>query len=165
MKNFILSLFIVLFLIQLSYGQNKTKSDNLLKISTELSQQWQIDSDSAKIIAKKKNIPIYQIFEDGTIISLKRFSNQIPIYYETNNLNSAKTISTNKLWNNTFGFDLSGNGETLGLWDGGAVLSTHNELTQRVTQRDNTTTMVAHSTHVAGTMIARGMVEIGRAHV
>jgi hypothetical protein len=45
----------------------------------------------------------------------------------------------------------------LGIWDGGAVLGTHQELTGKVTQRDGNTTSSNHATHVAGTMIASGV--------
>ena len=46
---------------------------------------------------------------------------------------------------------------TVGEWDGGAVLATHQELSGRVTQQDGETTASYHATHVAGTIIASGV--------
>ena len=47
----------------------------------------------------------------------------------------------------------------LGVWDGGAVRTTHNEFNtgdNLVIQRDNSLNLNDHATHVSGTMIARG---------
>lgn len=84
-----------------------------------------------------------------------------PHYYVMENLNAAKTVSTNKVWpGGGHGYSLTGSGTTLGklgLWDGGGVLTTHQELTGRVTQMDSPIGTNSHSTHVAGTMIATGV--------
>ncbi len=98
-----------------------------------------------------------------------------PLFYETNNLGAAQTSRTDRLWpGGGLGLDLHGqrltfccfngpNGSQpffydtkLGIWDGGAVRGTHQELTGRVTQRDGNATNSNHATHVAGTMIASG---------
>ena len=44
----------------------------------------------------------------------------------------------------------------LGLWDGGSPLLTHVEFAGRILQNDNAD-ISDHSTHVAGTMIAKGI--------
>jgi hypothetical protein len=84
-----------------------------------------------------------------------------PRYYQMLNLNAAKTLSTNKVWpDGGYGFSLTGSttllGE-LGIWDGGGVRTTHQELTGRATQMDTPGGTSGHSTHVAGTMIASGV--------
>ena len=98
-----------------------------------------------------------------------------PLYYETSNLGAAQTSRTNRLWpGGGLGLNLSGQRMTLccisgpngsqpyfydpkaGIWDGGGVRATHQELVGRVTQRDAVTTSDNHATHVAGTMIASG---------
>ena len=85
-----------------------------------------------------------------------------PFYYGTHNLTAAKTVSTDKVWpGGGYGFSLSGSGTALGrlgVWDGAGVRTTHNELTGRVTQVDSTASQSYHSTHVAGTMVAAGVV-------
>jgi hypothetical protein len=84
-----------------------------------------------------------------------------PFYYQTVNLNAAKTVNTNKVWpGGGYGHALTGSGTAVGemcLWDAGAVLSTHQELTGRVTQVDSPAETHFHSTHVAGTMMAGGV--------
>ena len=98
-----------------------------------------------------------------------------PLFYETNNLGAAQTSRTDRLWSGgSLGLNLNGQRLTLcclngpngaqpffystklGIWDGGAVRGTHQELTGRVTQMDGNTTNSNHATHVAGTMIASG---------
>lgn len=74
------------------------------------------------------------------------------------NLNAAKTVSTNKVWPaGILGLNLTGSGTTLAVWDGGKVRATHQEFGGRVTQKDGATSLNAHATHVAGTMIASGV--------
>ena len=51
--------------------------------------------------------------------------------------------------------DLTGAGITVGVWDGGAVRSTHQEFNDRVTVVDSVA-FSDHATHVAGTIGARG---------
>ena len=88
---------------------------------------------------------------------IKRVENGIPKYNITDNINAAKTISTNKLWSGSgFGYSLSGSGVTLGEWDGGLVLTSHQEFGGRVTAPD-AAALSTHSTHVAGTMVAAGV--------
>jgi len=81
-----------------------------------------------------------------------------PVYYCTNNLATAWTISTDNVWpGGVDGLSLSGNnGVNLGLWDSGGVRSTHVELTGRVAQIDNPSALANHSTHCAGTLISAG---------
>ncbi len=45
----------------------------------------------------------------------------------------------------------------LGIWDGGGVLTTHQEFGGRVTQMDSSSGTSGHATHVAGTMVAAGV--------
>ena len=57
-----------------------------------------------------------------------------------------------------YGFSLTGSGQILGIWDAGRVRGEHQEFaTNRVTQKDGATTNSNHATHVAGTMIAKGV--------
>lgn len=83
-----------------------------------------------------------------------------PVYYTTDNLNAAYTISTDDVWpGGSGGFSLDGS-ETLiwelGLWDEDSVRLTHQEFGGRVFQKDVPDAMSAHSTHVAGTLVASG---------
>lgn len=86
-----------------------------------------------------------------------------PKYVTTNNNTiAAATTRANQLWpGGSSGLNLSGSSANmknkLGIWDGGSVLATHQELTGRVTQKDNPSATSDHSTHVAGTMMASGV--------
>jgi len=52
----------------------------------------------AERFAREKGIPFRVEYENGKIIELRRISiNGIPRYYKTDNLNAAKTVSTNNL--------------------------------------------------------------------
>ncbi len=84
-----------------------------------------------------------------------------PKYYVTYNLESAQTIGVNKVWSGgASGFNLSGRGMKAHEWDGSGALSTHQEFTGRLTRKDglsNDPELSVHSTHVAGTIIAKGI--------
>jgi len=85
-----------------------------------------------------------------------------PAYYITDNIDAAETISTDEVWpGGSGGFSLTGSGTSPGElceWDAGGILLTHQELTGRVTQMDSPASTHYHSTHVAGTLIASGVV-------
>jgi len=83
-----------------------------------------------------------------------------PLYYLADNLNAARTIATNRLWpSGPSGLALTGENSagTLALWDTGAVLVSHQELTGRVELADDPSSTSAHATHIAGTLIASGV--------
>ena len=56
-------------------------------------------------------------------------------------------------------YSLDGTGLKVGVWDGGPVLGTHQELTGRITRKDVAASIAAddHATHVAGTIGATGV--------
>ncbi len=109
--------------------------------------------------AEENGVAIDTFFEDGrkrTIIDIKDGK---PLYYQTYNVNAGKSSETQKLWpGGDLGLDLTGSGlpRSIGIWDGGAVLATHQEFGGRVKLGDNVATN-NHASHVAGTMIASGV--------
>ncbi|MFH1011262.1 MAG: S8 family serine peptidase [bacterium] len=82
-----------------------------------------------------------------------------PVYYMIENLNAARTLSTDDVWpGGSAGYSLTGTGtDYLGIWDAGGVLLTHQEFGGRVVQMDSPSATHYHSTHVAGTMVAAGV--------
>ncbi len=84
-----------------------------------------------------------------------------PHYYTTDNVIAARTVSTDKVWpGGGYGYSLTGSGTALGklgIWDGGGVLTTHQEFGGRVTQMDSPGGTSTHATHVAGTLVAGGV--------
>ena len=77
------------------------------------------------------------------------------IYYITCNLNAAISTGANRLHDDPYSLD--GSGLTVGIWDAGEVLDTHQEFDNRVTIIDSSGPD-DHSTHVAGTIGAKGSV-------
>lgn len=123
------------------------------------------DANYAKAIslAKKNNWELTIITKNGgkaVLVGVDDFG--YPKYIATsNNSIAAATTRANQLWpGGSTGLNLSGSSPHLknkiGIWDGGAVLGTHVEMTGRITQKDNPASTDDHGTHVAGTMIASG---------
>lgn len=128
------------------------KTDSIL--NSKFNQDWQ------QYTLSNPQIPATFTNKKGNEFSFDGFgSNQQPQFIQTcNNLDAAKTLGTQKLWNGgSLGLNLSGSGmNLLGMWDGGAARTTHQELAGRVTVMDGAT-LSAHSTAVAGNLIATGI--------
>ncbi|MHC4418774.1 MAG: hypothetical protein ACYSU6_09345, partial [Planctomycetota bacterium] len=77
-------------------------------------------------------------------------------FYRTCNVNAAISVGAD-LIRNTPPYNLNGAGLTVGIWDGGAARATHQELLGRVAVLDGASSH-SHSTHVAGTIGAAGVV-------
>ncbi len=78
-----------------------------------------------------------------------------PVYTITNNMNAAITTAADRV-RDTFPFLVSGEGYTVGVWDGGSVRATHREFEGRV-NRVEVVELNSHATHVAGTIGAAGI--------
>ncbi len=76
--------------------------------------------------------------------------------YKTCNVNAAISIGAN-LIRNTLPYNVNGAGLIVGIWDGGAVRTTHQEFDGRVVVMDGASNL-SHSTHVGGTIGAAGVV-------
>ncbi|GAB4371554.1 MAG: hypothetical protein Kow0042_14360 [Calditrichia bacterium] len=142
------------------FAGDSTNTDRLLQMARQFERNFQIRQQQAIEVALEKGWPVREEYPDGSIIEIQGLApDGKPIYYVTQNLNAAKTISTDKVWpGGSAGLNLNGSGMIVGEWDGGAVRGTHQELTGRVTQVDGASSLSDHSTHVAGTMIASGVV-------
>ena len=128
----------------------------LKELSKQLDASWKSERAHAESLATILRMPIREDRPDGRTIELQGFEKGMPRYYATQNLNAARTISTVNVWSTGgLGYFLSGSGMTLGEWDAGQVLATHQELAGRVTSTQGA--LHFHSTHVAGTMIAAGI--------
>lgn len=136
-----------------------TKSNQLLEMGERMQTLNTLNRETALQMAQEKGWPIRSVLENGTVVELQKLDAfGKPVYYTTHNVDAAETVSTDMLWpGGSMGFSLTGAGMTVGEWDGGAVLGTHNELIARVTQVDGATNYSDHATHVAGTMIASGV--------
>ncbi len=117
------------------------KEDSALKSATLRLSLDQIDTLASKDAIQYIDLHI----KDLTINANKK----------VRNFKTAKDIQVSTLWGN--GYNLSGKGVSVGVVDGGRVLTTHQELSGRVHVEGNNPTVNRHSTHVAGTIGAKGI--------
>lgn len=131
-----------------------------------LQENFIIEQKELNETLAKSGQPRTMVSANGNFMEAKFLSNGLPVYVQTlNNTDAAKTISTNKVQpGGSLGLSLTGSGMTnrLGVWDGGAVLLTHQEFQSRAVQSDNPSSTSDHATHVAGTMVAGGVVANAR---
>lgn len=147
--------FFTLFLLLLTLAPAPRAQEKLETLSIDLERRAVMQRAEAESLARQLDFPIRAIAPDGTIRELKRLRNGIPVYFKTDNVIAGKTISTDKVYpGGVAGYNLTGSGITLGEWDGGGVRTTHQEFGGRVLLSQGA--LSAHSTHVAGTMIAAG---------
>jgi subtilisin-like proprotein convertase family protein len=117
-----------------------------------------IEKQKAVSFALKNNLPLRTVNVDGTVSEIMKIDpSGFPIYFQTENANAAK--STRASFLNTgggMGLDLNGQGMVARVWDGGTVRKSHVLFSGRVTVVDEptSTTYLAHSTHVTGTIMA-----------
>ena len=141
-------------------AQQLNQVDRLQQFANQKRLEWQRNKTAAESLALQLQLPLREEYPDGTVIEVIKIAHGIPLYYITHNANAAITTRTNHMWPGArLGLNLTGSGyDKLGEWDGGGVLTTHNELNGRVTQMDGNASPIDHSTHVAGTLIASGIV-------
>ena len=162
MKHFFTSLLSLLFLT--SFAQNipsSAQQANLKQLENKFQSLFETNQTPLQDYLKRTNQPARILKPNGGVQTVEYLSpTGMPIFYQTLNLGGARTVQTNKVWpGGIAGTSLTGNGMTnrLGIWDGGRVLTTHQEFGSRVSQIDGTTTLDDHATHVAGTMVATGV--------
>ncbi|MGG5506255.1 MULTISPECIES: S8 family serine peptidase, partial [unclassified Myroides] len=137
-----------------------------------------LEKQKAIALAKDSNITLGGVTKEGRMYSLQRvdeFGNYI--YYITHNEGSRITAKVNDVAaGGSLGLNLDGRGVTVGVWDGASALTTHVEFgdgkgASRVLAKDNIPNVAAldrsdlnqfvrgysHSTHVIGTIAARGI--------
>ncbi|HPR31218.1 MAG TPA: S8 family serine peptidase [Prolixibacteraceae bacterium] len=151
------TLFLMLFTFS-GFSQSKTNVDFLNTFSRNESQKFQAEKVKAERWAERNNKKV-RFAIDSILYELQYVGvDSIPQYYKTNNVVSAATISTNKVHPfGGMGLSLTGSGLTIREWDGGSALSTHQEFGARVTVADGSPVHY-HATHVAGTMMAAGVI-------
>ena len=113
---------------------------------------------------KVKNYKLQYRLLDSETNSLQRIYNGLPFFYSIENDESVATVRANSLQpNGILGLSLTGNGITAGVWDGGKVRHTHQELAgSKISFGDGALSPSAHSTHVTGTIVGSGIVPRAR---
>lgn len=156
------------FLLLISAGtlmaQQTYSQEHLIenkKMEEAFQKKFESQRSRAQTIAKEKGISLRNELPNGTIIEFAGFDERGNMLFDkTYNLGAGRTISTNKVWpGGAVGTSLTGAGmnNRLGVWDGGAVRTSHQEFQSRAIQVDGATAQSDHATHVAGTMVAGGV--------
>jgi hypothetical protein len=105
--------------------------------------------------AEQMNIPVRIEGPGHNVSILYDIRPEGPLYRKTLNTNAA--ISTGADLLNQTPYGLNGEGMTVGVWDAARARTNHVELAGKVTVGDSTTANDDHSTHVAGTIAAKGI--------
>jgi len=137
-------------------GVDLSKPGERERVVAEMRQIQESRKAEAERVAREKGWPIRVEAPNGStreIADLDERGN--PVYLITHNVNAAISTGANVLQASPY--SLNGLNLILGVWDGGSVRSTHQEFGSRVTIRDGGANN-EHATHVAGTMIAAGVV-------
>ncbi len=170
MKRYLLQLCLILLVSgngKLLAQANRISTEHLLTndekarladLGRKYENSYKANYSQALMAAKRNNWPLVMRDSSGNISVLHGLSpNGMPIYYTTANANAAVTIRTNKVYpGGGAGYNLTGKYRTLGIWDVGAVRTSHEEFGGRVVYKDNARTIESHPTHVAGTMVGAG---------
>ena len=160
-------IFCLFFVFQLSYSQNPearkkivSSYDQVKLDQLKVKQREESKIQEELILKYKKN----HRSADFSKLSLQRIYDGTPIFYTTENDESIVTIRANSLQpSGDLGLNLTGFGITAGVWDGGKVRETHQELSgSKIEFGDGATSFSAHSTHVTGTICAKGFVSKAR---
>ncbi|MDT8394434.1 MAG: PKD domain-containing protein [Bacteroidales bacterium] len=158
MKRVVLSFCLLLALAQV-FGQLTTNKSKLNSFSSEKANEFKAKKAEAIDYANRHNIPIIIESEKGLMELMYIDPYGQPQYYSTTNVNASATVSTDKVNSGGgYGYSLDGAGMTIHEWDAGGVLTSHQEYEGRAVQADNASGTHYHATHVAGTMIASGVV-------
>ncbi len=148
--------------VLLSTGQSfaqavhsREEFSRLQMLADRYRQEMDLRQQETDRLAVQRGYVVRQILSDGGLVRIRRVEEGCPFYYITHNLNAAQTVSTDLLWSD----GLLGSGISIGLWDGGDVLLSHQEFGGRVVDADGASgaTALWHPTAVAATMVAAGM--------
>ncbi len=148
-----------------SQQTTEDKKRELTSFSNQLKIGFETNRNKAFTLAKEKGWPILRREKNGKIVSLQGTDALgFPIYLQTNNnIIAAATTQTTAVYSGgSLGLILSGSSANmagkLGIWDGGSIYAAHQEFVGKtVTMLDNSATISDHTTHVAGTLIAKGV--------
>ncbi len=126
------------------------------QVVAQIQEQERLQRESAIARAQQLGIPVRVTNPDGSVMELRDFRGDEPLYLRTNNKNAAISSGASLLAPSPY--SLGGSGIKVGVWDEGSVRSSHQELTGRVTLKNSTAQLSDHATHVAGTIGASGVV-------
>src|SRR6201992_3379010 len=165
------ALFFLLFLLSFVFnasGQQILVTDankkGLNDLSRQASSRYLINHQKALDLARAHGWPLVQKTRSGGLILLQGIDSLgRPVYLATfDNVIAAATTQTNTVQpGGALGLDLSGSSaflnDKLAIWDGGEVYKSHQEFAGKTITLEDVVSYIDHATHVAGTMIAKGV--------
>lgn len=143
----------------------EAKKAELNASAQQLNLVYEAQRKQFPALALQHNWNITSQRKDGSLMQLHRINSLgFPVFVKTdNNITSAATTHTNLVQPGgslNLGLDGSStflNGK-LAIFDGGSVLTSHQEFSGKtITLKTTGASVLEHSTHVAGTMIAKGV--------
>ncbi|MFD0863048.1 S8 family serine peptidase [Sungkyunkwania multivorans] len=156
-------LILLLFTVSYSFAQTKKQQGQIVN-SYDVKQLKQLETEFALRAAKQKEEALKAAkakgwqetikYPDGSTAYLMGVDDKgEPIYYATRNNGAATTSRADRLYTGgSLGLDLHGENMIVGVWDGG-IRHSHESFSGRSVQKDGSTSISDHSTHVTGTMI------------
>lgn len=124
-------------------------------VVARVSELEEAKQESANAKAARLGIPLRIVGPGGQISEIYDFEGDKPVYRRTHNQNSAISGAVNLVYASPY--NLGGSGIRVGVWDGGSIRATHQELTGRVSLKNGSAAIADHATHVAGTIGASGV--------
>ena len=160
--------FLILCFNNKVFGQQKlvtgAQKRELNNFSSRANNAFRLNYQKALTLAKIHHWPITRKTKNGGIALLQGINSLgYPVYLITNdNIISAATTQTNLVQpGGSTGLNLSGSSsflnDKLAIWDGGSVYKSHQEFTGKTITLEDNAGILDHATHVAGTMIAKGV--------
>ena len=154
---------LLLFLLSFSVvAQDGLRKERALRFGAQQDSIYR----GAQALAKKRGIPLLQTLGKGKVLTFQGFSEIGEALYlrSESNAQAAKMTKTNLLYpGGSLALGLTGKSDSikgkLAMWDGGGVLTSHQEFGGRVTMQPQQGTSGAneHASHVAGILVASGI--------
>ncbi len=111
---------------------------------------------AAREEARRRGFPARTVDNDGRTLELVAFENGVPLYRTTFNAVAAQSVRSRPILG-PGRFSATGKGVHVGVWDEARILASHSEFDRgRVINHHSAPFFSHHSTHVAGTIAARG---------
>ena len=167
-RRALLPLIFLLWFVGKASGQQVLVNDAKKKALNDLSLQNQnrylLNHQKALDLAKIYGWPVVRKTKQGGLVLLQGIDSKgRPVYLMTfDNVIAAATTQTNAIQpGGDLGLTLSGSNtflkDKIAIWDGGEVYKAHQEFAGKTITLEDLVSYIDHATHVAGTMMAKGV--------
>lgn len=149
---------IIIYTVPPAHAQSRSERnrEEARELVRRLDQERAREADA---FAARQRIPMRFRQQDGRFVQLIDVRNGRPVFVTVHNRVAAAATHTQAVYpGHVLGLNLTGAGLKIGLWDEGHPNTEHQEFEQRVLTRDSASPS-EHSTHVAGTLVAAGIVQ------